>query len=924
MKRLLCAVAPVAVLATPAYAGEDVIYGEAPEWVVPVDVAAAIAEEQDVVLYDRQIRLEGGTVTNYTDIAYEIGSTQALQRYGTLQFTWLPDKGDFSMHRLQILRDGEVIDLLADGVKPEVIRREKQLERRLVDGKLTAVFSVPGMEVGDIIRMSSSTTLRDQALKGEVQSTEGIVAKPTKLGFGRLRVSWPENDDIKWGTMGDVDAPEIRDEGGYSVFEIIQPIAKPAKMPEDAPRRFLVSPRVQFGSFDSWSEVARVMAPHFATEGKIDPNGEIAGEIARIISTTDDPLERAALALQIVQDEVSYLLNGLDGGNYLPQSPQETWDLRYGDCKAKSLLLLAMLREMGIKANAVLVDSDFGDAVSISQPIPGAFDHMIVHAVIDGKDYWLDGTSSGTRLDTIDEVPGFVWALPVTEKGSGLVAMEPRWPNSADRDFRITYDMQAGVDFPVKFDVVMEAKGQVGAQLRPQATETDKRQLVAHAIKYLKDFVGGITYDASYAYDEVTGIGTIRASGFINDAFAMERDTASYYIYGATTNWQFKPDRARSAWREIPYALGGPYTVAFDITYLLPEGGKGVQFKGLRELDEIAAGTLFKRHVKIDGHKISYSDRNSYKSGEIAPEEIAQAKADIRRISSGDPIIKFTSPTRYWEMSDDEVAEKLGEFIEGSGMLIGHFEDEENMYLLRAYLHGAARQYEAALEDVDRAIELGASVEAYSSRGMLNYILGNYEEALLDAERAFELQGDLATASSYAELLAVTGNGDEALEILDGLGLSGDEAVDALAVWSDLSGYAGREDEAWDRIAQMLDERPDDKTLLNAQCWLSGSWSYKLDVAGDICDDAVSISGHAPGMIDSRAMFKFRNGDIDGALEDLSTALEKEPGLAASRYLRGVLLLQQGDESGRKDIVEAKRIAPQIGLRYSAFGLPSE
>jgi hypothetical protein len=109
MKRLLCAVAPVAVIATPAIAGEEVVYGEAPEWVAPVDVEAAIAEKQDVVIYDRQIRLEDGTVTKYTDITYEIASTQALQRYGTLQFSWLPDKGELAMHRLQILLTHHIV-----------------------------------------------------------------------------------------------------------------------------------------------------------------------------------------------------------------------------------------------------------------------------------------------------------------------------------------------------------------------------------------------------------------------------------------------------------------------------------------------------------------------------------------------------------------------------------------------------------------------------------------------------------------------------------------------------------------------------------------------------------------------------------------------------------------------------------------------
>lgn len=106
-----------------------------------------------------------------------------------------------------------------------------------------------------------------------------------------------------------------------------------------------------------------------------------------------------------MQDKISYLANGMAGGNYLPQSPQETWDYRYGDCKAKTYLLLAMLRDLGIDGEAALVRSNGGDAVAELLPMASSFDHVIVRARIAGRNYWLDGTSAGTRLANVDEVP---------------------------------------------------------------------------------------------------------------------------------------------------------------------------------------------------------------------------------------------------------------------------------------------------------------------------------------------------------------------------------------------------------------------------------------------------------------------------------------------------------------------------------------
>src|SRR5690606_23193926 len=100
------------------------------------------------------------------------------------------------------------------------------------------------------------------------------------------------------------------------------PLAEPKEMPADAPLRYHRPTVLRVGSFTDWNELSQVMAPHFLAAAEVSADGAVARQAAEIMRQTHDPLERAALATRLVQDKVSYLLNGLDGGNYLPQEAE--------------------------------------------------------------------------------------------------------------------------------------------------------------------------------------------------------------------------------------------------------------------------------------------------------------------------------------------------------------------------------------------------------------------------------------------------------------------------------------------------------------------------------------------------------------------------------------------------------------------------
>ncbi|HSF11874.1 MAG TPA: DUF3857 domain-containing protein, partial [Erythrobacter sp.] len=335
----------LAGVAVPAWAGETVVYDAAPGW---VDVAAvepeATGSRDVIILLEQQARIEKGKLWTYVDTAFALDSPEALTRFGTISATWLPDKGDLIVHRVELIRDGKVIDVLADGAKFEVLRRESGLEKRLLDGELTATLAAPGAKLGDILRVAYSTTLSDQVMGENVQWQSGLVAKPVPLKAGRISVSWPEALPVTRQRLGKAEVPEPVAKGGYLTWTAKLPVSEPPEMPGDAPLRYLLGDVMQVSTYADWAAVSRNQAEHYGTAGAITPGGDLAERIGGIAAASEDPLTRAALALRMVQDDVSYLLNGLNGGNYIPQAPEETWAKRFGDCKAKTLLLLTILR----------------------------------------------------------------------------------------------------------------------------------------------------------------------------------------------------------------------------------------------------------------------------------------------------------------------------------------------------------------------------------------------------------------------------------------------------------------------------------------------------------------------------------------------------------------------------------------------------
>ena len=618
------------------------------------------------------------------------------------------------------------------------------------------------------------------------------------------------------------------------------------------------------------------------------------------------------------------MLDGLDGGNYLPQDAEFTWEVRYGDCKAKSVLLLSLLREMGIESEVVLVSSRGGDAIPELLPLPAAFDHMIVRAVVGGQEYWLDGTSTATRLTNVSDVPPFFYALPLRPDGAGLTPMVQRDLAQPQMTLEMMVDHTAGIDFPLLFEMDMLITGPAGAAMQAMVDEDNPDVLRSMARSFNSgDLDGALVTHIDLSYDEEAAEGTVHFEGLASSMFEWRDGRLQLKVDPGADSVDFNPDRARASWRDIPVATPGPGRQRVSIAVQLPQEGEGYALEGQTQFDGGFANTRVASNSWI-ANGAYYTEAEIFQSlGEIASEDLPEARRAARRMeTSVDELVTPDDVVWRWSLSPAERSQRAEPVIAAYDAAIEFAEEDDYsplqaraLFLLHIY------DYEQSLADFDTLIELSPSAWAYSTRSNIHDALGNRPAAIADLQAAYDLNPINGTAFSLARLLAYEGQLNMAQELLDSLYVGEEDRIGFADAQATVAGLEGDTESGLMLIAQEVDDRPQNAEILNSDCWYRGLFNTALGEALDQCTRAVERADNLSFALDSRALVRYRLGNLEAAIRDLDAALELSPGLAPSLYLRGVIRLEAGDSDGQGDIETALRMSPQLADFYSRHGV---
>ena len=147
-----------------------------------------------------------------------------------------------------------------------------------------------------------------------------------------------------------------------------------------------VIPRFSVAANQSWDDVVHEM------RALVDSAIADRGPLLPLLDELQDLDDPFPALLELVGKNIRYVSFSEAEHAYQPHTLEHTLTNRYGDCKDKSVLLLALLQELGYESYAVLVATDMEDPEATAISSRGHFDHMIVCARLGQEERCFDPT----------------------------------------------------------------------------------------------------------------------------------------------------------------------------------------------------------------------------------------------------------------------------------------------------------------------------------------------------------------------------------------------------------------------------------------------------------------------------------------------------------------------------------------------------
>ena len=364
----------------------------APAWVVPArerQDAPAMTAPLHYRVIDEQTRLDDKTAVAYSHVVRVVGDTSGLGQASQIELEFDPSFQSLAFHHVEVVRDGKRTTRL-DRKKIQLLQRETQLERRVYDGRVTASIVLDDVRVGDQIDFAYSVRGANPVFAGRFVSLEWMSSHRGPVALYQYRLIAPEARKIQYR----VGSPEIQgvsklDRGVRETVFRRESIAQ-LHADNGAPYGVILKQQVQFSEYADWADVARWGVGLFAPAA--GDGAAIDRQAAEIKAQSGEPEKQLVAALHFVQADVRYFGTEIGPNSHKPALPDKVIEQRFGDCKDKVSLLIALLRRLDIPAAPVLVSTALRGHVDEMLPSPLAFDHVIARVELKGRSYFLDAT----------------------------------------------------------------------------------------------------------------------------------------------------------------------------------------------------------------------------------------------------------------------------------------------------------------------------------------------------------------------------------------------------------------------------------------------------------------------------------------------------------------------------------------------------
>lgn len=354
-------------------------------------------------------------------------------------------------------------------VKPTEVRDQgvDEGENSYSDARIKS-FSLPAVDSGCLLDYEYVTEQRKSQMPGHFWTHWQFQGGADPVIESRLTVTVPKtlklNQDLRNTTVKPSVKPSA--DGKSLVYVWRSRDVPPLELEPMMPSYERVVPHLSVSTLTSWQDIA---AWYWGlARDRMVADAAVKAQVAALIKGKATPEEKAKAIFYWVEEKTRYVALEFGISAYQPNFAANVCRNQYGDCKDMTTLLVAMLREVGVTAHPVLLHAGSTVRVSDKLPSPGAFNHAICLAEIDGKKFWLDATAELCRWGEIPSGDRGAEAFVIRD---GVGAFEVI-PHAEPDQNRVNQDVKLALaeDGSATGTVTLTGSGDVDMSLRSALT----------------------------------------------------------------------------------------------------------------------------------------------------------------------------------------------------------------------------------------------------------------------------------------------------------------------------------------------------------------------------------------------------------------------------------------------------------------------
>lgn len=368
------------------------------------------------------------------------------------------------------------------------------------------------------------------------------------------------------------------------------------------------------------------------------PRSEGGGEVAstaRTLAGDGDFMARLQKVADFMQQQIRYVGIEIGIGGWQPHPAQDIFRSRYGDCKDKATLTVAMLDAVGIRAAWVSVDdrrgvidpnapSLFGNHMIAAIEIPKGYENPRLQAVVttrSGRRYLIfDPTNPYVPVGQLPDYEQGSYGVLAAGEDSQLIQLPIQNPDAESIERTAKFELAA--DGTLKGDVTVLRYGAISDRMRGTlAMDSDKeqRELVERLLQH--DF-------------STFTLGTEKVAHVRELDQPLEMDyqvTAPLYAKGAGSLLLVRPrvvgtdaEGLDDKPRKVPISFEGVGTWRDDFDVKIPAGYAVDDVPDPVSMD--VGFATYHSEVKAEGGTLHYKREYVLKKVELEPGEYAKLR----------------------------------------------------------------------------------------------------------------------------------------------------------------------------------------------------------------------------------------------------------------------------------------------------------